>query len=166
MYSVEASKLISNPYESPFNVGALVELRDLLKEEASRLNRLYGSPLAGASEEDVLFALVGGHPYLLWLALTEIRSHGGSLAELKRCALLDGGLFRSDLERLLRFVVSDPEQERQVRAVLRGERIAPSPESDRCFHTLRSAGVLVGACAQEAAFRCELYRAFLARHLA
>ena len=55
----------------------------------------------------------------------------------------------------------DPELYEVVRGVLAG-RPCPTPDS---FYRLQSAGVLVGESPAEARPRCQLYAAYLERHL-
>ena len=156
-YATEAHLFITDPNQSPFNVGTRLALSDFTPEQVSGLNRRYGSPW---SEADLVRfqALVGGQPYLVRLGLDQA-AQGISLERIE--AEGDDGLFSEHLRRLLRVVSRSPEQEGALRDFLTG-RNHPSPES---FYRLRAAGILSGPSSSEARFRCFLYESFFRRRL-
>lgn len=162
-YSTEASLLISSEELSPFNVARPILIGDFSQAELRALNDRYDSPLS-ESDEDRLFALVGGHPFLTRLALFEVKSGRSDLAEIERTAGLDGGLFRPYLEEIRHTLRHDTEYRSLVAAVTAGKPIVSSPVINRCFQRLRSAGVLKGECAEQAQFRCHLYGRHFARY--
>jgi DNA-binding SARP family transcriptional activator len=160
-YATEAHLFITDPNQSPFNVGARLMLHDLTLPQVEDLNERHGSPLHGSDEVERFYGLVSGQPFLVRRGLLEMASHGLDISALEAQADRDEGIFGDHLRRILVLLVKDPELRDAVRGVLRGEP-CPTPES---FYRLRSAGVLTGGSAREARPRCRLYDRYLSRHL-
>ena len=158
-YATEAHLFITDPNQSPFNVGTRLALADFTPDQITDLNRRYGSPW---SEADLVRfrALVGGQPYLVRLGLDQA-AQGVPLERIEAEAGSDDGLFSEHLRRLLGGVSRAPEQEGTLRELLTG-RGHPSSEA---FYRLRAAGILSGPSSQEARFRCLLYESFFTRRL-
>lgn len=64
-HSTEASLWIQDIYQSPFNVGEQVRLKDFKQAQIADLNQRYGHVLKTDAELSRLFELVGGHPFLV-----------------------------------------------------------------------------------------------------
>src|ERR1044071_9678546 len=94
--STEPYQLIGNLVQSPFNVGEVIELADFTRADVADLNRRHTYPLAPAEEEQ-LFELLGGHPYLTRRALYLVASQSISPQELFAHAADDGGPFGDHL---------------------------------------------------------------------
>src|SRR6185503_13622974 len=75
-YATEAHLFVTDLNQSPFNVGTRLTLEDFTREQVSDLNRRYRSPLQTEAEVDQLFGVLGGHPYLVRRALSEIALQG------------------------------------------------------------------------------------------
>src|SRR5262249_44297396 len=120
----------------------------------------YKSPLNGA-EIMRFFRLVGGHPYLVRRGLYEMAAHQRDFAEIEAQADRDDGIFGDHLARLLATLTQDAELTGVMQKILRGE---PCPASES-FYRLRSAGLILGESPAGAHPRCELYAAYLKRHL-
>ena len=88
-------------------------------------------------------------------------AHGLDLAALESQADRAAGIFGDHLRRLLLSLASDAAMCEVVRGVLRGGG-CPTEES---FYRLRCAGVIAGETAREVRPRCQLYAAYLERHL-
>lgn len=88
-------------------------------------------------------------------------AHGMSLSAFAKVADRDEGSFGDHLRRFLVLLAQDAALYDMMRKILRG-RPCPSSES---FYRLRSAGLLAGDSVQEARPRCQLYAAYLSRHL-
>jgi hypothetical protein len=157
-YAAEASLMIASDKLSPFNVGVHIPVGDLTPAELSELNRRHGCPLASANEEQRLYALLGGHPFLIQSALFEIKDGRSTLAGIERAATLDGGIFIPNLGEIRDALREDTCYRALVSAIAANRRVAPDPETNRCFHRLRSAGILKGESVDSAALRCELFR--------
>lgn len=159
-YSTEPHLFITDPNQSPFNVGTKVTLEDFTRDQVRDLNQRYGAPLRDTQELDRFYALVGGHPYLVQQGLREMAARGSEIAELEGGAAREGSIFGDHLRRVLDMLTRDPSLSEAVRAVLRGE---PCPRES--FERLRSAGVLAGDAAAEARPRCGLYASYLGERM-
>ncbi|MEO7715492.1 MAG: AAA-like domain-containing protein [Capsulimonas sp.] len=156
-YATEAHLFITDPNQSPFNVGTRLALADFNPTEISELNRRYGSPWTVADLAR-FGALVGGQPYLVRLGLDQA-AQGIPPEQIEAEAVGDDGLFGEHLRRLWMSLSRAPAEADAVRDIIDG-RGRPSPES---FFRLRAAGILSGPSSQEAQFRCPLYASFFAR---
>ena len=93
---------------SPFNVGLPIELRELNHQE--RLNMIVRHQLNFSEPElKQLLTLVGGHPYLLRMALHRIARGRMTVEQLLTEAPTEGGLYNDHLRRHLLNIEADPE---------------------------------------------------------
>ncbi|MEP7272151.1 MAG: AAA-like domain-containing protein [Acidobacteriota bacterium] len=159
-YATEAHLFITDLNQSPFNVGTRILLEDFAHEQVAELNCRYASPL-GEAEVEGYFRLIGGHPYLARRGLYEMAAHAIGFSELAASAASDEGAFGDHLRRMLAALARNPALCEVVREMLRG---GPCPTAES-FYRLRSAGVIAGDAPQSAQPRCELYAAYLRRHL-
>lgn len=72
--ATEPAVLMSDPTQSPFNVGEIVRLESFEKHALQQLNDLYSAGLIDA-QLDQLLQLLGGHPYLTRLAFYRLVGH-------------------------------------------------------------------------------------------
>jgi class 3 adenylate cyclase len=161
VYATEAHLFITDPNQSPFNVGTRLELKDFSFEQVAELNQRFGAPLAAQSDIARYYRLVAGHPYLVHRGLYDMKTHGLTLAAFEATADRDEGPFGDHLRRILVLLARDPVLCDAAREVLRG-RPCPTAEA---FYRLRSAGVMAGDSARDAKPRCQLYATYLERHL-
>ena len=161
VYATEPHLFITDPNQSPFNVGTKLELRDFSIEHAVDLNERYGSPLTDEADVSRYCCLVGGHPYLLHSGIFEMKRRGLTLSAFEAVADHDEGPFGDHLRRILVLLARDPVLTEAVREVLRGK---PCPTTDG-FYRLRSTGLISGHSAREAVLRCPLYEKYLERNL-
>jgi hypothetical protein len=160
-YATEAHLFIRDMNQSPFNIGTRVTLEDFTPSQVAELNRRHGSPLKSQEEINRLIQLLNGHPFLTRRSLNEIAVHKTNLDAFEMMACEDHGLFGDHLKRILILLAKDPDLQKVVRGLLRGEP-CPTPMS---FYRLRSAGVIAGDSQREARLRCVLYQRYLSRHL-
>ncbi len=160
-YATEAHLFITDVNQSPFNVGTRVTLQDFTLEQVADLNVRYGSPLSDGREVLRLYKLIGGHPFLTRRGLYELATCGLGIDEFESAAVDEAGPFGDHLRRILVMLAKDPELLEAMVAILKGDP-CPDPGS---FYRLRSAGIIDGASAHEVGPRCELYTAYLRRHL-
>lgn len=157
--STEPKLFIENLNQSPFNVGERIELSEFTPAEVTQLNQLHGSVLT-PEEEQRLWALVGGQPYLVRRALHLIASRQISAAELLAHLDLEGGPFGDHLRHLF-FLLTGRE------ALLNGLREVLGQgtcRDARVFDRLRGAG-LVRPDGDRVVPRCELYARYFRKHL-
>lgn len=160
-YATEAHLFITDMNQSPFNVGTRLALDDFTLAKVAELNQRYGSPLKDPAELDAFFRLLGGHPFLTRRGLHEMANRRMGVDQLSQQAANDDGIYGEHLRRILVLLAKDPALTEVVRAVIQGSP-CPTPES---FYRLRSAGVITGNSMTDCRPRCELYTAYLKRHL-
>jgi hypothetical protein len=94
------SLLITDEYQSPFNVGTVIEMRDFSLSEVSDLNERYGEPLQSTEDLSRFYELFCGQPFLTRLGFAELL-RTGSLDRLIAEADIDEGPFGDHLRHLL-----------------------------------------------------------------
>jgi hypothetical protein len=162
VYATEAHLFITDPNQSPFNVGTRLELKDFSITEVAELNGRYSqaAPLTNKDEMDAFYDLVGGQPYLVRKGLEVMSDSGLSFEALDKLADTEEGPFGDHLRRLLFVLARDTQLVETVREVIQQGRCS----SLDMFYRLRSAGVLAGDSSQRVNLRCRLYTRFLRRH--
>jgi len=147
--------------QSPFNVGFAAELRELNMAEVQDLvqrHRLHWT------EQQVgqLTQVVGGHPYLLRVALYQIARQRMSVEELLKAAPTEGGLYGEHLRRHYLNVKSDDKLVAALRQVVSANE--PIQVGTEEAFRLQSLG-LVKYQGNAIAPSCELYRRYFRDHL-
>jgi hypothetical protein len=160
-YATEAHLFITDLNQSPFNVGTRIAIDDFTRDQVRDLNERHGGPLKGRDEIDRFVRLVGGHPFLVRRGLHEIAHHKLDVAIFESKAASDQGVFGDHLRRILMLLARDTE----LLEVVRGNLLGNPCENADAFYRLRSAGVMAGASPSEMRPRCQIYAAFLRRHL-
>ncbi|MBD1896069.1 AAA-like domain-containing protein [Coleofasciculus sp. FACHB-129] len=97
-----------NVNQSPFNVGLPIELPDFSPEQVQDLTQRHGLNL-NATQVEQLMRLVGGHPYLVRLALYHIAQQTITLDQLLETAPTEAGLYDDHLRRHLWNLQQHPE---------------------------------------------------------
>jgi hypothetical protein len=162
VYATEAHLFITDQNQSPFNVGTRLELHDFGIEQVEKLHHLYKDPIQSPEDLKRFYALFSGQPYLTRRGFYELTNQGKSIDRLVEVADTDEGPFGDHLRRILVLLARDEKLLDVVRDFVHGQPI-PDPHS---FYRLRSGGLIVGTSAQDARFRCAIYRSYLGRHLA
>jgi hypothetical protein len=94
-----------NQNHSPFNVGQEVVLPELTQQQVDDLAQRHGLTWSNQEIKD-LMDMVGGHPYLLRLAM--YHAHRQSLKEILQNAPSEEGVFRDHLRHYSEILQSDP----------------------------------------------------------
>lgn len=89
-----------NINQSPFNVGLAVELLEFSLFQVQRLIQLHGLVFS-TTEIEQLMAMVGGHPYLVRVALYQLARRRMTLPQLLKVAPTEEGLYSDHLRRHL-----------------------------------------------------------------
>jgi hypothetical protein len=143
--------------QSPFNVGLPVRLPELTPTQVQKLARQYDVYGLSAAETEKLTTLVGGHPYLVQLALYHLQQGEISLNVLLRTAATQAGIYSSDLRRHWQTLHSYPELMQALKTVIdtdAGIQLDPT-----LAYKLESMG-LVRLRGNQVSVSCELYRQF------
>ena len=162
VYATEPILFITDQFQSPFNVGTKIEMKDFDMEQLAKLNELYGKPIASDGELKLFYDLFAGQPYLSRRGLDELCKRSITVQELTENADMDEGPFGDHLRRMLVMIASDPKTLEVVTGMVAGQ---PIPDQ-MTFYNLRSGGLISGHSPEDAHFRCGVYKTYLARHLA
>lgn len=146
---------------SPFNVGLPVELTEFTREQvqdlAQRHQLNWGAPLEADNSVTHLMAMVGGHPYLVRLALYHLARKDVTLQQLLKDAPTDAGIYSAHL---LRHLVTLKENTELAAAL---KKVMTSSEPVRLEtiqgYKLHSMG-LIERQGDRVTPRCELYRQY------
>lgn len=165
-----------NLAQSPFNVGLPLQLPELTPSQVQDLALRHGLDWAagatGIDRLEPLIATVGGHPYLIRLALYHLARRDLTFRQLVQEAPTLGGIYDHYLRRLLDALARHPNLTqifRQVIATPEGielEAVAPSPGQPTAIavYELESLG-LVTLAGNRVFPSCALYRLYFQQQL-
>jgi hypothetical protein len=151
--------------QSPFNVGWPVHLTGFDFEQARSLAKTYGLDCTSETETQnisLLVEMLGGHPYLIKLALNALMHRTITLDELLREAPTQGGIYGAHLRSHWDSLQRQPELAASMKQVVvapQGIHLEPTQA-----YKLESMG-LVRLQGDEASPSCELYRQYFQTHL-
>jgi serine/threonine-protein kinase len=150
-----------NINQSPFNVGLPVDLPEFNSQQildlAARHNLNWSD-----SEVGELMAIVGGHPYLVRVALYHISRSELTIDRLKETAASDTGIYSDHLRRQLWNLEEYPELMAGMREIVATE--SPVQLKSMLAFKLDSLG-LVKLQGNECVPRCKLYGEYFRSHL-
>jgi len=148
--------------QSPFNVGAAVDLLPFTQAQVADLVQRYGL-VWKAEEVATLMALVGGHPYLVQVALSQITQGQVTLEKLLKIASYEEGPYADHLRRHRVNLEEHTELATEAKKVMTSPYPCPVREVKEVFK-LRSMG-LVKLENNEVIPLCDLYRRYFGERL-
>ncbi len=157
--STEPYQFINQLNQSPFNVGAVVELKDFTPGQVGDLNQRHGNPLS-LEQASKISALLGGQPYLTRKSLYLVASKRKTFDDILKNACEDEGPFGDHLRNHL-FRMSDyQELKTGLMQVIKYQRCS----DEHVFFRLRGAG-LVKRVGNEVLPRNSLYAEYFSKRL-
>ncbi|MEH2196579.1 MAG: AAA-like domain-containing protein [Nostoc sp.] len=152
--------------QSPFNVGITITLSPFTLNQVQNLALRYGLNCAAGSEGAKrlapLQAMVGGHPYLVNLALYHLCQQETRLEVLLETASTPVGIYSQHLRELLSLLQKEPELMSAMQQVIATDE---KVELDAiAAYKLESMG-LVKLNGNQAQVMCELYRLYFSQQL-
>nr|MDZ8019726.1 AAA-like domain-containing protein [Nostoc sp. SerVER01] len=152
--------------QSPFNVGITITLPPFTLNQVQNLALRYGLEWAadsqGAKRLEPLQAMVGGHPYLVSLALYHLSGQNMTLERLLETASTPVGIYGQYLRELLNLLQKEPELMSAMQQVIASD---DKVELDAiAAYKLESMGV-VQLNGNQACVMCELYRLYFSQQL-
>lgn len=145
-----------NINQSPFNVGLPVDLPEFNSQQIQDLAVRHNLKWSEA-EVEKLMAIVGGHPYLVRVALYHISRSDLTLEELKETAIADAGIYSDHLRRQLWNLEEYPELAQGMREIV----AADSPVQLKAMQAFKLDSLgLLKLHGNECVPRCELYRQY------
>ena len=152
----------SNIDRSPFtNVGETINLVDFTSAQVTELAVKHG--IKNDRVVNSLMSLVGGHPYLIRLALYHLAKNNLSLEQLLAQAATDSGIYREHLQRHLMRLQKNRDLETAFRQVIENERSIVIKEQ-HIKHKLEGMG-LIAIKGNLASVRYNLYRQYFNNYL-
>ena len=147
---------------SPFNIGLPLHLPGFTASEVQELAKRHGLNWSLGNEVTALMELVGGHPFLIRIALYHICTQQLSLNQLLREAIANGGVFNSHLSRQWITLQKNPNlAEAMATVVSTSSRVSLDPIQT---YKLESQG-LIRHEDEHIKPQCELYRAYFKQQL-
>jgi DNA-binding CsgD family transcriptional regulator len=148
--------------QSPFNVGLPVQLPPLDLPQANYLAQLYGWSAPDSLEQ--LRTFLGGHPYLLQMALYHLSQQQSSLADFFQTAPTYNGIYGSHLRRYLAELQGHEDLLAAMKLVVESER--PVPLVWQQLYRLDSMGLIrLVDNGNRVEPSCALYRQYFLNHL-
>jgi hypothetical protein len=147
--------------QSPFNVGLPVELPEFTPQQVEDLLKRYRLDWHHDWVQR-LMATVGGHPYLVRLAIDELAWQKASLSELLQAAPTEAGIYSDHLRRHLQKLKERPELAEALHQVVSAS--APLQLETMQAYQLYSMG-LVKKTGNQVSPRCRLYQEYFQMRL-
>lgn len=147
--------------QSPFNAGVPILLEEFTVSQIEELASLYQLDW-DESQVTKLMNLVGGHPYLVRLAMYQIKSKNLALKQFLQEAMTETGIYSNPLRRLLNILKQSSELTAAYAKVVKSKE--PIAIDSLQIYQLHSIG-LVQHQKNLVAPRCRLYQDYFARVL-
>lgn len=152
--------------QSPFNVGIVVKVPPFNLAQIQDFAQRYALPNTAAEEDEQRLAplatMVGGHPYLVHIALYHLYLGHLSLPELLAEAPTLSGVYSDHLRYYLSLVQANPALVKALRTVIAADRQVTLDAI--AAYKLESMG-LIHLDGHQAQFSCDLYRLYFTRQL-
>ncbi|MBW4598426.1 MAG: AAA-like domain-containing protein [Calothrix sp. FI2-JRJ7] len=142
--------------QSPFNVGLPIELPEFTHEQILELTRRHQLEW-GDTEVEQLMSMIGGHPFLVRLALYYIACGDVDLQQVLQTAAIDTGIYKDYLRHQLLILTEQPELLAAMKQVAAASSYVKLPSLIK--FKLHSLG-LVQMLEDEVAPRCQLHRLY------
>ncbi|MEQ9553098.1 MAG: AAA-like domain-containing protein [Coleofasciculus sp. G3-WIS-01] len=151
-----------NINQSPFNVGLPILLPELTLEQVQELARRYQLNWTDGFQSAELMAMVGGHPYLVQLALYHLCCSDLTLAQLLEEAPTLSGVYSHHLRRQFATVEKNPKLLAALNQVVMATQTVHLDAI--AAYQLESMG-LITLQGNQATIRCELYQLYFKEQL-
>lgn len=148
---------------SPFNVGLPIELPEFNTSQIEKMAQMYKLDIKLGEQGIIkLMRLLGGHPYLVQEALTNLNSQEMSLEKLLALAPTEEGIFNHHLRQQLKCLQDDYQLKSAYKEVVRIlEPIQLQPEIMFKLHSLGLVKIIRNECVPS----CDLYRQYFLTYL-
>ncbi|MBF2015455.1 MAG: AAA-like domain-containing protein [Rivularia sp. T60_A2020_040] len=147
--------------QSPFNIGLVAELEEFTPEEIENLAQRHNYDCS-SNQIQQLISLIGGHPYLVRLALYHIALGEKTLDKLLEDAPTNAGIYEAYLRRILKNLLANEKLTAAFMKVVNADE--PVAIATMQSYQLYSMG-LVKRVGDKLVPRCQLYRKYFREHL-
>ncbi|MDJ0737401.1 MAG: AAA-like domain-containing protein [Nostocaceae cyanobacterium] len=143
---------------SPFNVGLSIELPEFNQQQIEEMVRRYELDGQLGEEEIIkLMSLIGGHPYLMQSAISNLKNQEMSLDSLLELAPTEQGIFSYHLREQLESLQADSQLEKAYKQVVMANKpVQLHPEITFKLHSLGLVKIIRNDCVPS----CDLYRQY------
>lgn len=148
--------------QSPFNAGLPVELGEFDSQQVKKLVSIHGLNW-GETQVKQLMKLVGGHPFLVRLAMYKVSCREFTLEKLLQNAVTEAGIYSNHLRGYLEVLQKFPKFAEALKTVVNSQN--PVELDSMLIYKLHSMG-LVKRQDNHVIPRCNLYRDYFQRVLA
>jgi hypothetical protein len=160
VHSTEAYVVMPR-HASPFNVGLPVDLSEFNPEQVLDLAQRHGLAW-GSAEVEQIMSMVGGHPYLVRLALYHIAQQDLTLSQLLQQAPTDAGIYSDHLRQQLANLQQHPELMASFKQAVK----TTHPVRLEAMQAYKLHGMgLVNRQGNDVTPRCDLYRLYFCDRL-
>jgi hypothetical protein len=162
VHSTDAYPTLDTNY-SPFNVGLAIDLPEFTPNQVEAVARCYYlNGQFGEQGVSQLMELVGGHPYLVQQALSNLKNQQTTLKQLLQLAPTEQGIFANHLRQLLWNLQHNPRLKDAYKKVVMAK--FPVPVDSEVSFKLHSLG-LVKLSGNDCIPSCNLYRQYFSARL-
>ena len=145
--------------QSPFNVGTAIELPEFNHEQVQTLFNRHKLPHTNTQIEQ-LITIVGGHPYLIRLALYKMAQSQITLDKLLQTAANEKGVYADHLRRQLVNLQEHPELATFFKTVVTADNPIQAQTLEPAFFKLSALGLIRTDEENKVIPWCELYRRY------
>ncbi|RUS97007.1 hypothetical protein DSM106972_085570 [Dulcicalothrix desertica PCC 7102] len=162
VHSTDAYPTLDTNY-SPFNVGLAVDLPEFTQGQVEAVARGYHlNGKVGEQGVNQLMELVGGHPYLVQQAFSNLKNKQTSLKQLLQLAPTEQGIYANHLRQLLWNLQHNPLLKDAYKKVVMAKY--PVPVDSEVSFKLQSLG-LVKLSGNDCIPSCDLYKQYFCARL-
>lgn len=147
-----------NINQSPFNVGLSIELQEFSQEQVKILVKCHHGLNWTDAQVEKLMDMVGGHPYLVRLALYHVQHQDITLEQLLETAPSEAGIYRDHLRGHLCNLENHPNLVAAFSQVVKS--LIPIELDSESAFKLHSIGLVVYCNQNKVMPRCDLYRQY------
>ncbi|MGK7923481.1 MAG: AAA-like domain-containing protein [Trichodesmium sp.] len=148
-------------YQSPFNVGLPIELKEFTPEQVTQLAYLHQ---LDAEIVKPLMSMVGGHPYLVRLGLYKMVQDELKIGDLLKDAPTESGIYQDHLSMLLEIMEENQKIKAVLCKILKANSPVRLPDKNREVRQLEAMG-LIKIKGDLAEPRCQLYQKYFQDYL-
>lgn len=146
--------------QSPFNVGLSIELPDFSHQQILDLAQRHQLKW-GDTEVEKIMTLVGGHPFLIRLALYHIANGNVTLTQILKSAATSSSIYADHLRRQSQILQQQPELANAMKDVTTNHNVKLSAVTKFKLHSIG----LVKLQGDRIALSCDLYRQYFQSNL-
>jgi AAA-like domain len=152
-----------NINQSPFNVGLSIELQDFTPEQVKILLERHPGLNWTDAQVKKLMDMVGGHPYLVRLALYHIQRQDSTLEQFLQTAATEAGIYSDHLRSHLCNLEPHPNLATAFNQVVNS--LVPMELDSESAFKLHSMGLVVYSKENKVLPSCDLYRQYFQHRL-